>query len=211
MTASQARQDLVVLVADKSMESAMDSILNRPESLEIRPIVWQVYVHPERDPGCLLRSAQFLSSQPLRFAYALVLFDRKGCGRDDQEPSELERVVEDALHRAGWNTRASAICLDPELECWVWSDSPEVATALGWAARQPALRPWLHAQGLWEPGTPKPADPKAAMLATLRETRTPRSASIYGRLAQKVSFRRCSDRAFLRLRRFLRGWFPRAA
>jgi hypothetical protein len=31
-----------------------------------------------------------------------------------------------ALFTSGWENRAAAVVLDPELEIWVWSDSPEV-------------------------------------------------------------------------------------
>ncbi len=121
---------------------------------------------------------------------------------------ELEREVEARLLSSGWADRAAAVCLDPELECWVWSDSPEVTVALGWASRQPDLRSWLAARGLWEAGTLKPADPKKAVVEALYEVRKPRSSAVYRQLAERVSLQRCSDPAFLRLCQVLRTWFP---
>lgn len=207
LTAGAVR-DLVVLVADKNAEAALNGAFGRPEALAIRRITWRIFVHPERDPGCFLRSHTVLSAQRSRFAHALVLFDHQGCGREGLGQMELERDVEGRLRDSGWGDRAAAVCLDPELECWVWSDSPGVDVALGWASRQPDLRSWLAARGLWEAGKPKPADPKKAVEAALYEVRKPRSSAIYRQLAERVSLQRCSDPAFQRLCQVLRTWFP---
>lgn len=190
------------------MEAALRGILARAEALKIRSITWEFFVHPEHDPGCFLRGQELLLAQQNRFAHALVMFDRQGCGQERRLRTDLESDVEKRLHDSGWGNRAAAVCLDPELECWVWSDSPEVAVALGWAGHQPTLRPWLAEQGLWSSGSTKPPDPKKAVLAALREVRKPKSAAIYQRLAERVSFQRCSDQSFQRFCQILRTWFP---
>lgn len=59
-------------------------------------------------------------------------------------------------------------------------------------------------------GETKPQRPKEAFLAALHEARVARSASLYGRMAEKVSLRRCADESFQALRRTLQNWFPRA-
>jgi len=74
--------DLVVLTADKNMKFAIQGLLNRPESLGIRPVTAEVFIHPERDPGCLLRADAFLRPFVNRFVHAIVMFDREGCGRE---------------------------------------------------------------------------------------------------------------------------------
>ncbi len=43
----------------------------------------------------------------------------------------------------------------------------------------------------------------------LRTARKPRSSSIYLELARSVGTERCTDPAFLKLKRCLREWFPR--
>ena len=45
------QKDLIILVADKNMEFAVRGILTRLEALGIRDITYDLYVHPERDPG----------------------------------------------------------------------------------------------------------------------------------------------------------------
>ena len=79
---------------------------------------------------------------------------------------------------------------------------------LGWAGRQPTLREWLVARGMWEAGDPKPGDPKTGVEQALREVRIHRSSALYRRLAEKVGLASCKDDAFARLRAILSGWFP---
>jgi hypothetical protein len=62
-----------------------------------------------------------------------VLFDYYGCGAEhEMAPEEIEDEVEEKLSRSGWEDRARCVVIDPELEVWVWSDSPEVDRCLGW-------------------------------------------------------------------------------
>ncbi|HEY4589423.1 MAG TPA: hypothetical protein VII86_09345, partial [Thermoanaerobaculia bacterium] len=101
-----------------------------------------------------------------------------------------------------------AVVISPELESWVWSDSPHVERALGWDRGPAPLRSWLQEKGLLEAGAAKPAQPKEAVELALKTVRTPRSSSIYLELARSVSTDRCTDPAFLKLKRCLREWFP---
>ena len=126
-------KDLIVLVADKDMEQAILAILSRPKSLVMRQISFQVLVDStEHDPGCFHRSHELLRSQQARFSHALVVFDLHGCGQESQSREQLETTVEGRLGSSGW-THAACICIDPELENWVWIDSPHVANRLGWS------------------------------------------------------------------------------
>jgi hypothetical protein len=203
-----AQRDVIFLVADRNMEAAVLGLLGRPESLAIRRVGFVIRTHPQRDPGCYRRAHEFLGPFRNRYAYAIVLFDREGCGNQTQPRETLEAEVEERLAGSGWRDRAGAIAVDPELESWVWSDSPQVDTALGWAGHTPALRSWLIERGLLERHQAKPGRPKEAMEAALRVVRKPRSSAIYQELAATVSLRRCADPAFLKLRNTLQGWFP---
>jgi len=202
------RSDLVVLVADRSMEAAVRGLLSRPEALGIRRVGHEVYVHPYRDPGCFQGGHDFLRPFVGRCGHGLLMFDRQGCGAEGQTREALEQAVTRALSSAGWGDRAAALVLDPELEAWVWSDSPHVSRCLGWEGREPDLRTWLRKEALWPEADLKPADPKAAVEAALRAVCKPRSSAIYDELARNVSFQRCSDPAFLKLRAVLTAWFP---
>lgn len=205
---SHSPSDLVVLVADKNMEAAVGGLLSRPQALGMRPIQFDVYIHPYRDPGCFDSGHDFLRPFTRQYAHGLLMFDRVGSGQDQRSGVELETETQRRLSSNGWDDRADAIVLDPELEVWVWSDSPHVDRCLGWEGRSPDLRTWLRDQSLWQRSTAKPSDPKTAVESALRLVRKPRSSSIYADLANSVSVQRCKDTAFMKFRQTLAGWFP---
>jgi hypothetical protein len=190
------------------MEASLRGLLSRSQSLQFRQVTSDLFVHPDRDPGCLLRSHDFLRPFASRYEHALVVLDQKGCGQEETERDGLEAAIETRLGEVGWENRAAAVVVAPELESWVWSDSPLVDRALGWEGRTVGLRDWLREEGLLEVGSTKPAEPKRAVELVLRTVRTPRSSAIYLALARSVSTQRCTDPAFAKLRRCLREWFP---
>jgi hypothetical protein len=203
----EPRKDLLILVADSCMENAVAGLLARRRALQIRSIDYDIDVHPHRDPGCLNKADVFLRPFSESYDHAIVMLDHDGCGREEDSPEEIENDVTEQLRGTGWGDRARTLVLAPELEVWVWSDSPEVDRCLGWSGRLPDLRQWLAQKGLWREDREKPADPKPAMKAALREAGKAFSASIFRELARKVSVNRCTDRTFLRFKNILQEWF----
>lgn len=201
-------KDLIVLVPCSQSEHSIRGILERPRRLSIRDIECDVFVHPHKDPGCLLEAHDFLRSQQKRYYRALVVFDCEGCGRETALAEELERDVEGHLSGAGWQDRAGCVVISPELEVWVWSDSPVVDQVCGWAGRAPGLRQWIAQNGYDIDSNGKPIRPKEALDDAIREAGVNRSSYLFREIAKSVSFRRCTDRAFLKLCRCLRTWFP---
>ena len=200
--------DLVILVSDKNMESVVKGVLGRAGELGIRPITYDLFVHPRRDPGCLNEAHDFLRPFHRDHSFALVMFDHEGCGRDQDPVADVAASVKANLNRNGWPDRAEAVVLSPELEVWVWVQSPEVDACLGWAGREPPLRTWLAANSHWPHYSQKPPRPKEALEASLREIRRPRSSAIYLELAQRVDLRGHDEPAYLRFTQTLQNWFP---
>jgi hypothetical protein len=200
--------DLVVLVPDKNLEATVKGLLSRHQSLSVRQLNAHVHVHPARDPGCLKVGPDFLRAFSSLYRHGLILLDRDGRGSESQSREQLESDIEFRLDASGWNGRAKAIVLDPELEVWVWSESPHLSHFLGWTADAASLRQWLIDQGYLTTDRPKPDRPKDAVEKLLRRARLPRSSSRYFELAQKISLHRCEDRAFLKFKETLLSWFP---
>ena len=201
------QKDIVILVADKNMEFAVRGLLSRAVALGVRRPEFDVYVHPERDPGCLLRGHEFLRQFVNTYRHALLMFDREGCGQETDTRAHLESRVETQLSQSGWHNRATVIVFDPELEIWVWSDSPHVDDALGWSQRQPDLRNWLVTTGFTVGKAAKPARAREAVEEALKLVRKPRSSSIYLQLASSISLDRCVDPAFHKFRVTMQTWF----
>ena len=137
------------------------------------------------------------------------MFDYAGSGKEQgQQPKEIQGTLNHEFGCSMWRERARAIVLSPELEAWIWSNSPHVDDIAGWKNRQPSLRRWLTEQGWLESGEVKPNKPKEAFLAALREARTQRSSSLYQQIAERVSLHQCTDCSFQEFREILRAWFP---
>lgn len=206
MTGGIMPKDLIVLVADKNMEATFKGLLSRNYSLGIKQITFDVFVHPNKDPGCRGESDRFLQSFINQYLYGLVVFDREGCG-SDQSRDELERRVESRLALVGWENRSIAIVLDPELEIWLWNRSPHVEEALGWRGQNQPLRSWLIMNGLLVEGNSKPTRPKETLEYVLRKVKKPRSSAIYMQIALNASLEGHQEPAFTKLRDTFRIWF----
>ena len=197
-----------MLVADQDMAETLKAVLDRPKSLGIRPIQHDVARHLQRDAGCCHDASRRLRPYPEQYRKAVVVFDKHGCGREDAPREQIQRDVEQELESNGWDgDRAKAVVIEPELEEWVWTGSRNVAHVLGWKGGYRDLKGWLVAEGLWSEGDAKPADPKAAMNAVLRKTRTRRSSTIFGDLAKRTTWRGCQCPAFAELEGVLKRWF----
>ena len=202
-------KDLVVLVADKDMEFTLKGLLSRYNSLNIRDISqsYDIFVHPQRDPGCYKQCVDFLRPFTKEYKYALVFFDHEGSGQEKRTREEIETELEQNLKDSGWQKNASVIIFEPELEIWVWSDSPQVERILGWEDSNNNLRTWLRQNNLFTESEIKPARPKEVMEAALRKAKKPRSSSVYQQLAEKVSFKNCKDYSFQKFKRVVHNWF----
>ena len=175
-----SKRDLIVLVPDDDIRAVILNVLARPESLGTRKICFardDVAVHPGHDPKCYREAHEFLRDFHRQYEHALVVFDHQGCGSETDSPEKLEREVETALQRSGWDDRAAAVVIEPEVENWVWSESPHVVRCLRWEGRGKPLRTWLEEEGLWPSGQTKPPNPKTAFRRVLWETRRPPSSA----------------------------------
>jgi len=205
MTGTPERKDLIVLAADKGMESALKGVLSRTRSLRIRNLAADVFRHPGHDCGCRAEGAAFLASLRGQYRHALLVFDYEGCGVTGKDAAALEGEIEEALRRL-WGRSAAVVVIDPELEAWVWNTSPHVPDVLGWQDRHPDVLTWLAGKG-FDFSDGKPDRPKEAVQAVLREVKRPLSSAMYQRLAERVSPERCTDRAFGKLTAVLERWF----
>jgi hypothetical protein len=208
MTA-QFQLDLVLLVPGQDERQSFESLLSaRRESLGIAQIQWDILVHPRKDAGVYCECIDVLRPVQRRARYALVVFDHEGSGQEMQPAHDVEQDLRARLANSGWGERAEVLVIQPELEIWIWSDSPEVDRALGWQGRTPGLREWLKSEGLWAANAAKPCNPRKCLLQALREVRKPYSSAVFRPIAEGVSLHRCKDQCFGRLKEILQRWFP---
>lgn len=198
-------KDLILLVADKSMEKAIQGGLSRPISLGISPIAFDFLQHPGRDGGTRTSGSQILSLEKNRYRHALLVLDHEGSG-SDQSAVELEEKLDNELQNV-WGHDAKAIVIAPELDVWMWGSDNSLADILRWPEPKP-IREWLAAKGFALDTEGKPLRPKEALEAIFPICKLPRSSAIYEKIAANISLSRCRDSSFLRLKATLQSWFP---
>lgn len=198
--------DVAALTADSQQEATLRALLqHRATALGIRPVAFEVFRHPRKDPGVWKEADAFLRAYRSRAEHALVVLDHQWEGA----PADPELVRGDLLRRlggTGWAREAcEVIVVVPELEVWVWGSSRAVPDVLRCDLR--TIRQIADEHSWWPTSEPKPIAPKELLEAVLRRQRRPRSASIFEELAQRVSVERCTDPSFVLLRETLQRWF----
>ena len=198
-------QDLVLLVADKNMQFALQGALSRPEALGIRPITYEFRSHPGRDGGVRASGSRVLAGERNRFRHALMLLDFEGCGTQLLDPIALERELDQQI-RVTWSDEGKTIVIAPEVDIWLWGSDNALHEVFQWPL-QVGVRDFLHAKGFVFSADGKPLRPKEALEAMVPVHRQARSSALYEKVTNKISLQNCRDPAFLRLREQLRIWF----
>jgi len=210
-------RDCLFLVADKNMEGMLKGFFSRDAfhramgcghfAFDSRQDL--LVAHGQNDPGLYTRANEFLQPYANTHRHAVVIVDAEWSGSPGKD-GILKRLNQHLLS-AGWLAdNGCAVVIDPELENWVWQDSPHVCSALGSDMSFAALRAGLEAKGFWQPNEAKPDRPKEAVEWALRQSRKGRSSAIYQQLATWVTAKGCTDQAFHALRNALLRWFPPA-
>lgn len=182
-------KDLVILVADIQQEKAIQTLLEeRRPSLGLGPVTLDIFRHSGHDPGVYREAGAFLATFTGQYRYALVLLDIAWEGSPGSA-AEIEQTIQTDLDRRGWRNRSVVIALAPELEVWVWANSPHVPTELGMTWEQ--FRELAEREGYWSPGAVKPAHPKELLEDVLYRTRKRRSSVLFMRLARRVGLAAC--------------------
>lgn len=210
------KRELFVVVADLDTENTIKTLLcSRQKSFNIslnfspfNPPDGDLLRYAGRDAGCYKDAVDLLRTPQQTHQHALLFFDRHGSGVDHKSRTDIEQEVEEKLHQSGWEpSNVAVIVLDPELESWVWSTSPQVVEILGWKNEYRALREYLLNCHFWDEHAPKPHAPKEALRQALRKQRKPLGAPLFAELASKVSIHHCQDPSFQKFQTCLQMWF----
>jgi hypothetical protein len=206
-------RDCLFIVADANMEHTIRGMLARERyelTLQCARFAFDARLDllvavGDNDPGLFQRIESYARPARVSHAHLVVMIDAEWAGSPGR--AQIRDHVTAGCVRSGWSARdLVAIVMDPELESWIWQDSPVVEAALGHTG--PSLRQELAASGAWPLASTKPLRPKHALEAELRRNRIPRSSSLYRKLAERVSVKSCVDPAFVELQAALQRWFP---
>jgi hypothetical protein len=198
--------DLVLLVADRNMKGALEGALSQPARMGIRPITFDIDVHPDSDGGIRTTGPRLLDLRRTTENRGLLVLDHEGSGAERIPALKLEATLDAQLFRT-WGDRAKAIVIEPELEVWMWGSDSALSQVIG-KPDDVGIREWLRAKDFTFTENDKPVRPKEAMDRILPHLGKRHSSSLYRRIAETISLHRCTDPAFKRLRTTLGEWFP---
>lgn len=199
-------KDLVVLVPDKNIKFGLESLLKRYDSLGTIPFSFDIFIHPERDPGIYKNAHDFLRIFSNKYRYSLVFIDYEGSGQETKNIDNLAEEIKNNLERNGWQGRCEVIVFNPESEVWLWVNSFHFYNYFDFKSFE-ELKSYLFNKGFWDLDRNKPEKPKEAFEYLLKEKQIPRSSSIYANFAGKVSFQNCQDTSFLKFKQTIFNWF----
>lgn len=204
-------RELIILVADGTMRAVLAAFFERQfhhafacAPFDFKPRL-DLFNNPlEKDGGVHVRCHEILRPYLKTHQRALVVLDQQFGG--ERPAGRVRAEIEHRLNVNGWQGRAAAVVIEPELEVLLWQDNVNVERAL--CHRGPSLRKALAEDGRWPDGLPKPPHPKELIQALIRTNRAGVPVAVYGRIASAVSTTGCVDPAFHRIREVLRAWFP---
>lgn len=206
-------RDCFFIVADANMEYTLRGMLSRGRfdlTLQCGTFGFDARLDlmvavGDNDPGLFERIESYV--RPVRFTHShlVVMIDAEWAGSPGAV--RIRAHIVDGCVRSGWpGNDVVAVVLDPELETWIWQDSPIVESVVGYSGS--SLRRELASSGAWPLESAKPLRPKETLEAQLRRNRIPRSSALYRQIAERISVKGCVDPAFAELRTALQRWFP---
>ncbi|MFV8752117.1 methylation-associated defense system protein MAD4 [Nannocystaceae bacterium ST9] len=205
--------DPLFFVADADMREAISGFLGRASVDRVigcRRFDFDarrdIKVANEHDPGLYTRANELLRPFAGTYRHVVLVIDEDWGGSPGAE--RIRERLDEHLTEIGWPPpEGLGLVVQPEVDIWLWSDSPHSATAMGWRSWD-ELRPALTTEGWLNEGQVKPEQPKEAAEWALRKRQIRRSPALYRKIAEAVSIRRCEDRAVECLLETLRRWFP---
>jgi hypothetical protein len=207
-------RDCVFWVADKSMGETFFGFLSREDrcaQLGCGPFEFDrnedLFVATgQNDPGIFKRADELLRPFQNTHRKAVVVLD---CDWDTSPGQiEIRDAITQQLKASGWDAqRFIVIAIDPELEQWIWQDSPVLESALRHHGPQ-SLRATLSGRNLWPDAQVKPPKPKEVFIQIQHENGVKKSSSVFRRIASEVPIAACTDTEFQCLVNTLRAWFP---
>lgn len=208
---SEEKFDLLVVVADLDQQEAMKGLLPRHHSLRTSSFRFKVtrLSNTPGDSGTRTNGTEYLRTMQSTYTRAVLMLDRHGAG-SESTAEHFENKLEKRLEQYGLGDRTRCVVIDPETEAWIWGGSDALEQLIGWSS-PPSLKNWLVQKNWTSDSQAKPKQPKEAFRDALRQINKPPLAPLFRKIAERMSFQSCQDRAFNRLLTALQTWFPATA
>lgn len=205
-------KDLFVLTADLDAKVVMQSVLQRYESLSIRPISFDVDRHTMRDAGVVKDGPELVRRCKGIYKKVLLLWDYHGSGWHKFSPEECVLKIQTRLDSVTWKDNSGAVVLVPELEEWVWQNESSICKRFG--ISEDNLKNWVFDFAVKQKTSVenvKKFKPKELLeficLDKVGRTISPKDFEVIARTASLTDW--MTSESFASLVSLLRDWFPR--
>ncbi len=206
---------LVVVVADKAYEAALNEVFARSHEAGFRPMQSRIVPDPFHDSSG--RLTELLRPYLREYNHALVLRDLAGSGYEDKGARGLAERLEAQMRANGWlHKKYAAVVTEPEIEEWLRLPSASILELLEARAKrhrdrvrdfQRVVDDLIHVHG-GRDGRGKACQPKEVFEGLVRHYGIPPANALLGFLAKREPFEGCLSDSFNRLLTILRSWFP---
>ena len=207
-------RDCVFFVADKTMRETFLGFLGRADrsaqlgcgQFDFDPDEDLFFAAGQNDPGLWKRADELVRPFHNTHHKVVVVLDCEWDGSPGQ--ASIRDAISHQLLESGWAAdRFAVIAIDPELDEWIWQDSPILENVLRHQGAT-TLRAILATRNLWPLGQAKPPEPKNVFNQIRQENGVKKSSSVFRRIAAEVPIAACVDPEFKRLVATLQTWFP---
>lgn len=203
-------KDLFVLCADLDAMNLLEGLFPRLSAIEnTRIFTYDIRKHPNRDNGIRTDAHNFLRTFSTQYSHVLVVFDYEGSGENEISAPDLANDIKNKIVANGWAAdNVEVICINPELENWVWVKSQKLAELINWQEEQD-IYDWLAANNFPrnQNNYDKPTPPKEAFDALLDEANKVHSAALFKKIATNASYKNCIEPSFTEMIAALKSWF----
>jgi hypothetical protein len=204
-------KDLFVLCADLDAMNLLEGLFPRLSAIENTQIfTYDIRKHPNRDNGIRTDAHIFLRPLTKQYSRVLVVFDYEGSGENKMSAPDLAADIKNKIVANGWAAdNVQVICINPELENWIWVKAQKIAELIYWQEEQD-IYDWLAANNFPrnQDNYDKPTPPKEAFDALLEQAGEIHSAALFKELAQNASYKNCIEPSFIEMITALKSWFP---
>ena len=121
---------LFVLTADTDAKVVMQAVLQRHQSLGIRPITFDVDRHTMCDSGVVKDGPELVRRKKGKYEKVLLIWDHHGCGWERVAPEECMVKIQSRLDGVTWSNHSGTVIIVPELEEWLWHNQASLCRYL---------------------------------------------------------------------------------
>lgn len=209
-------RDVVFHLADGQMRSCFEGFFERDQyhlSLGCGPFTvdtnQDLFHDPlSKDPELFYKAHLNLMPFFETHEHAVIVLDWQW-DQSDKTRTEIEEHITAKMLSVGWNRdRFEVICIEPELEVWLFQNNNNFLDHFRYCDGPRELRNRLAVDNVWPHEHAKPLNPKHAIGHALSIGKSVSRSVLFKKICSRITVRSCQDQSFVKLMSTLQRWYP---